>query len=453
MTLKSKKFISALVCVLLLSAVCLAAGEVLLSPALDHIKEQINLKKCGVANTDVTFDTGDFDGVLCNEAEFIRIDSLPSASVGTLMLGTSVLSENQLVARKDFDKIVLVPNENTTGCAEFEFSNASPKQSETQVLCTVNILDELNLAPQVGEQTVSTSRDISAFTFLKAADPENDNMFFEVVSYPANGTITISDDSSGYFCYTPKAGFTGTDCFSYTASDVYGNKSDVAEVNVIVSRPGTNTYYDDMQDHWAHSAAVDISAMGLMNGALDAETGAYNFYPDEQVSRGDFLAMALICAGKESQIEFVDKTSFDDDELIPVNIKSYVEYARTNGIVNGYTLDNGQTVFAGSDPISRAEAAVIVDRILSLPDNDTVITGQFDDCASVESWAGQALANLNAIGIFKGNGYGEMLPDNNVTRAETAEILCSICDYSTETVSSAQKSKPSILNLFGLLGD
>ena len=185
----------------------------------------------------------------------------------------------------------------------------------------------------------------------------------------------------------------------------------------------------------------------------DAETSAYNFYPDKQVSRGDFLAMALICAGKESQIEFVDKTSFDDDELIPVNIKSYVEYARTNGIVNGYTLDNGQTVFASSDPISRAEAAVIVDRILSLPDNDTVITGQFDDCASVESWAGQALANLNAIGIFKGNGYGEMLPDNNVTRAETAEILCSICDYSTETVSSAQKSKPSILNLFGLLGD
>ena len=166
-----------------------------------------------------------------------------------------------------------------------------------------------------------------------------------------------------------------------------------------------------------------------------------------------YKRQALICAGKESQIEFVDKTSFDDDELIPVNIKSYVEYARTNGIVNGYTLDNGQTVFASSDPISRAEAAVIVDRILSLPDNDTVITGQFDDCASVESWAGQALANLNAIGIFKGNGYGEMLPDNNVTRAETAEILCSICDYSTETVSSSQKSKPNILNLFGLLGD
>ena len=451
MTTNSKKIVATLLCLCLLTAMCLAAGSAVLSPALYSIEKQIKLQKCGVVNTDVHFDAQDFDGVLCEKAEFIRIDSLPDDAFGSLRLGTAALSENQLIAREDFDRLVFSPAADALGNAQFYFSNATTRQSETQVLCTVYILDEVNLAPAVGAQSISTGESISAFKFLKAADPENDEMSFEVVSYPAHGTVNLAGDSSGYFCYTPKSGYTGTDSFEYVAYDCYGNKSKVAEVSVNVTETA-DIYYDDLQKHWANNSAVKISAQGLMNGTTDAETGAYNFNPDGDMSRGDFLAMALICAGRENSIDFVSQTGFADDDEIPVNIKSYVEYAKDSGIVQGYTLDDGTAVFDCASPITRAQAAVIVNRILSLPDADEDIS-VFNDGDAVPTWAGQAVANLTSCGIFNGTGYGEILPDSVVTRAETAEILCNMQEYITETFAPAQSTHKSrnLLNLFGLL--
>lgn len=453
MTTQTKKSTALILCLLMLTAVCLAAGGAVLSPALMHIEKEIKLQKCGVIGTDIRFNTGDFDDVLCGKTEFIRIDTLPDPTSGTLTLGAAALAENQLVAREDFEKLRFTPAVNESCTAQFTFSDATARRNETQVHCTVNILDEVNLAPAVGAQHFSTGESISAFKFLKAADPENDKMRFEVLSYPAHGAVRLSADSSGYFCYTPKNGYTGEDSFEYVAYDCYGNKSASAKVSVTVTKALSDVHYDDLEQHWAHNSAAKISAQGLMCGARNEETGEYNFEPDGSVSRGDFLAMALICAGKEASINFTDSTSFSDDAEIPVNIKSYAEYARVNGVISGYATEDGEAFFASTEPVTRAEAAVIVDRILSLPEASGEEIAVFTDCAAVPSWAGQAVANLTNCGIFNGTGYGELMPDSVVTRAETAEILCNMQGYLSETFAPADTKKPrTLLNLFGLLG-
>ena len=453
MSNRTKKLVGAFICI---SAFSLAAtAAVLLSPAMPHLEKQIRLQKCGVIGTPIHFSAEDFDKVLCAKSEFIRFDSLPELTEGTLVLEVTPISQNQLVSRADFDKIAFIPTDETVQNAAFVFSNATAKQSPVEVSCSVNLLTEVNLAPSVGSQSLTTGQSISAFKFLKAADPENDAMRFEILSYPAHGAVRIADGSDGYFCYTPQKDYVGSDSFEYTATDCYGNQSAPAVVHINVIKTAFDTDYADMHEHWAYNSAATISAQGLMSGVTDAATGDTLFLPEQTVTRGDFLAMALIAAGKEAAVEFTPQSTFADDEAIPMNIKSYAEYAKTNGIVSGYTDANGNTIFASTAPVTRSEAAVIVSRILCLPDEaeSAEVMQPFVDCAAVPVWANNALSQVTACGIFNGTGFGELMPENVLTRAETAEILCNMQGYLADTHTLTQSAKKRTLaNLFGLLG-
>jgi VCBS repeat-containing protein len=54
----------------------------------------------------------------------------------------------------------------------------------------------------------------------------------ELVSGPSHGTLTLNADGS--FTYTPAAGFTGTDSFTYQASDGILT-SNIATVTIAVT--------------------------------------------------------------------------------------------------------------------------------------------------------------------------------------------------------------------------
>ena len=55
-----------------------------------------------------------------------------------------------------------------------------------------------------------------AFT-LTGSDADNDALTFSLVSGPTNGTLNLNTNDS--FSYTPATNFTGTDLFTYQASD------------------------------------------------------------------------------------------------------------------------------------------------------------------------------------------------------------------------------------------
>ncbi len=427
MNIKNKNFLALLICICLLSFNCLCADEALLSPAIRHIEKQLTLKKCAIYGENVKFSKADFDGVLCSDVEFIIIEKLPDASSGKLMMNSLKLSENQIVERDDFGKMVFCPVSPEITEASFVFSNATAGEPELAVNCVIHFLEEENRSPVASDQTVSTYENVAVFKFLGVADPENDELSLQIVSYPSHGTLRIANDSKGHFSYTPEKGYTGSDSFEYVAFDRYGNKSRKATVKVNVSETGSDIYFDDLSQHWAHNSAIKTSAMGLMSGSKDAD-GKFCFMPQGTVTRGDFLAMALISAGKEPEIEFVTHTSFDDDAEIPMNIKSYAEYARKCGIVAGFEKENGDVYFNSGAEITRAEAAVIIDRILQ-PDTEEADISVFADSASVPSWASTPLSRLTRCGILHGTGFGELLPGSLVTRAQAAEMMCNIRVY------------------------
>ncbi|MBQ7399331.1 MAG: S-layer homology domain-containing protein [Clostridia bacterium] len=304
-----------------------------------------------------------------------------------------------------------------------------------------------NLSPEAGEMDVTTQRGIAVFKSFSAADPDGNELSFEVVKYPAHGSVEITND--GQFIYRPLSGYTGNDSFEYRAVDVYGSASEEKTVEIKVSRPAADIYFDDMKDHWAHNAAIKMASTGLMTGKKDGEK--LLFEPEEDMTRGDFLALSLIMSGHEADIPFASKTVFADDSQIPQNIKSYVQYAYDKGIVSGYENVDSSINFESAGAVTRAEAALIVSRILALSEeNETVMS--YKDAGEIPAWASGAVASLSEIGILSGNADGEFSADRNMTRAEGAEIICNVADYVEDKKREEKKKEKNLFNLFGLLG-
>ena len=96
------------------------------------------------------------------------------------------------------------------------------------------------------------AKDDSAFTKVNTpvvvdelandSDPNSggsiDPTTVKVASLPGNGGVSV-DPVTGKITYTPKAGFTGSDSFTYTVKDKLGLTSNVATVTVQVTPPVT----------------------------------------------------------------------------------------------------------------------------------------------------------------------------------------------------------------------
>ena len=92
-----------------------------------------------------------------------------------------------------------------------------------------------NQAPSAIPDNYSTPHDVALTVgapgvLANDTDPDGDALTAQLVSSPPNGTVALLSDGS--FTYTPNAGFTGDDSFSYTASD--GSLSSTATVTITV---------------------------------------------------------------------------------------------------------------------------------------------------------------------------------------------------------------------------
>lgn len=411
----------ALAILLILNTACaVSAASYELSPALEIIAENVELKKCTVKAKDIKFSAEDFESAVGKTVEYITVKSLPSPYIGVLKYAGSDVFENQTVSRKNLGLLKFSPS-GLTGSASFEFS--ADGSENLCAVCTLSVLDKENSAPICGSSDVCALSGIGVVKSLNFHDPDGDKVSLEISNYPKKGVVKPTESG---FVYTCLGNYEGKDSFSYTVTDEYGNVSDVATVNFTVRKPKTDIRYDDMNGHWGYTSAIKLTEMGLMDGS-EAD-GQYLFNPDAPISRGDFLALALIGAGLEDKMELGAVTTFADDGEIPFNIKSYAAYAMNCGIVSGYKTDDGKSVFESSSEITRAEAANILSGILGEAQGFYELN--FTDAASIPGWAKNSFASLVSLGIINGSPNGSLEPQGKLTRAQAAELLCNVMQYS-----------------------
>lgn len=297
-------------------------------------------------------------------------------------------------------------------------------------LATVTDLSEGgNSAPVAKDLEISTYKEVRITGNFQAVDPEGDMIEYKLITEPKKGAVEISED--GQFAYTPAEGKKGKDTFTYVAVDAMGNVSNEATVKIIIEKKSTNITYSDMDDNNAYYAALRLAEEGIFVGEVIGDK--YFFNPDTVVTRGEFLAMCLNASGAEI-LEDITRTGFADDEEISSWLKPYVTTALMSGVIKGICSDEGNLIFAASEPVTVAQASVILNGVMDISDETSVETLRAETSASELGWAYQATINLSAKNIISGSLTD--VYENEMTRADVAEMICNAIDEVNDVSSS-----------------
>lgn len=275
-----------------------------------------------------------------------------------------------------------------------------------------------NTPPIAENLSLTTYRNVAVYGQFAAIDPEGDPVTFQLVDTPARGQVSVSEDGSGSFCYTPYEGKKGKDHFSYVAIDSLGNRSEQASVHISIQKQDSALTYGDMAGHEAHYAALRLAEQGIFVGSRTGDI--HRFQPEQTVSREEFLTMAMSCAGLPS-LSGVTATGFHDDSAIAVWAKGYVSAALISGAVQGMADGEGRMVFHPNSPITATEAAVILDRLLASGD---VAASALSEPSELPVWAQQSVVNMRAMEVIPAHGP----LSESLTRADAAQMLCAALD-------------------------
>ena len=363
-------------------------------------------------------------GLNLSRVDSVTVKSLPSNTDGELLLGSERVAAGQTVAAENLGYLTFCAAREEEMNASFTFT---VNQTPTEMTCNVYLLESINYTPTVSmaselSLSASTYRDLSAYGRLSAYDPDGDDLIFEIVSYPKNGAVRLTDASMGTYVYTPFSGYAGSDSFSYVARDRYGNYSASATVNLRVETSGTSVTYLDMRDSRAYPDALMLTEAGVMSGT---QVGSgYYFYPERSVTRAEFLVMAMNAAGI-TEVPVCYNTGFSDDAEIPESMKGYVATAYAMKYISGSIVE-GELKFLPNQPITRAQAAVILSNMMGL--EDVAVTPTFADGSEIPAWASEAIYSLNAVGIMVSHD-GYISATANLTREQTAMMLAAVMRY------------------------
>jgi hypothetical protein len=381
----------------------------------------------------ITFSEEDFASRVSGgeELEAIVISALPEG--GVLRLAGRTLLRGEAISLDSMSTLAFVPDDETGDLfTSFSFLPVFSKSGAgtEAVTVSINVSKSKNTAPIAQDLEFKTFVDVKLCAALKCTDIDGDECTFTVVRQPKKGTVEIKENG---FCYTPQSGKKGDDSFTYIATDARGNASKEATVSIdIRKRAAKETFaYTDMEYSPAHYAALLLRDEGILIG----ETfGGENFlYPEKAVSRAEFVALAAAVTELAMPTVAVG-TGLSDNDAIPVWAQPYVAAAIHEGVIEGERSEDGNRVFRAADGITRAEAASIINKSLSLSNDGRGM--QFADSANVPDWAAQCLVNTTAAEIVPVFADGTVRAGALVTREDAAIMLCEMMRYKEETADT-----------------
>ena len=130
----------------------------------------------------------------------------------------------------------------------------------------------VNHAPVAQAGALSTPVDTAANGTLVATDADSDPLTYSVVASGSKGTAVVTNTATGAYTYTPDAGQTGSDSFTFKANDGTVD-SNIATVSVTITSGGTDPSlvgWWKMDETGTASTAVDSGAAPANNAATVA---------------------------------------------------------------------------------------------------------------------------------------------------------------------------------------
>ena len=179
--------------------------------------------------------------------------------------------------------------------------------------------------------------------------------------------------------------------------------------------------FRDTAGHWAEKTLDEWQDKGFIAGRGDG-----SFQPDGTMTRAELAKLVNRTMGftAESAISFSDVTERD---------WFYAEVARA--VAAGYAQGSGGA-FYPNQPVTRAEAAAMLARAAGLAANEERASA-FTDAASIPAWARGSVGAVAASGYMNGYPDGAFGASDPMTRAEAVVTLDRVLKSAKETVIEA----------------
>ena len=183
------------------------------------------------------------------------------------------------------------------------------------------------------------------------------------------------------------------------------------DAHVVIEPVALPQYFDDVPySAWYYDGVRKAYENDLMTGVSETE-----FAPDGTFSRAMLVTTLYRMAGEPEVSGTVAFTDTDEGSWYADALVWAVE----NGIVTGVT----ETEFAPDSPVSRQDFAVMLLRYEAPETVETAELDGFEDANDISDYALEAVAAAVARGIISGVTDTELMPLDNVTRAQAAEML------------------------------
>lgn len=357
---------------------------------------------------DLEFKLGLGEGELAG----ITVLSLPNEEDGRLKLGDAAVKTYDRISRTELNDLAFIPAKDSAKAA---FSLLPEAVDSVKTTLSINLYEKDNLPPVLESGSFSTIKNMPLQGTLSAYDPDGDQIMIKVLEGPEKGDISFTGAS---FTYEPFYDMTGADKMTVVCVDKQGNYSKKATLSVQIEKERKAFAYADMSTNPSHYSAVKLNEKGILTG--EKVGSVYFFHPNEQVTRGIFLVKLIAAMGLEGGLTTCVNSGMQNDGDIPLYLKSYVQLAKNKNILT-------EKLFKPNEIISRAEAVVLIDRAVGIPDVKTQALS-YSDRADLPSWAVQSYMNLAAYKML--DFYdGTMKPKAALQNDHMADLLWQVWKY------------------------
>lgn len=182
--------------------------------------------------------------------------------------------------------------------------------------------------------------------------------------------------------------------------------------------------FADMAGRWSEDIIYRLASVGIVNGV--ERDGTYVFEPTRAVTRQEFAKLLAAVSGIPLTAAEVPDTFADRGE-VGAWARPYMAAAVAKGWIAG-TPDGERMKLEPLRSITRAEAAVMIARMLAGVLEPAESDAGFRDQDRIPAWAAPAVAQLKAAGVISGYPDGTFRPGDTITREESASMIRNIID-------------------------
>jgi hypothetical protein len=240
------------------------------------------------------------------------------------------------------------PDFNGSDAFTYTISDGNGGTDTAMVNVTVTPVNDL---PNAVDDTLATQEDTpgTVNVLTNDTDPDGDTLSVTGNTQGANGTVSCEAD--GDCTYTPNAGFSGTDSFTYTISDGNGG-TDTATVNVTVEDEAEVTEVEIKVSPWRHISlsqtkslkVVIFSTSGFDALTVDLETICFGDAEEPSERSCEPLRPALADVDRDGDLDLVVHFKTDG---------TGIDAGDTEVCLHGMTLDG--TPIEGCTEVLRVE--------------------------------------------------------------------------------------------------